>query len=91
MSASIVERIQRAVEQGLPHDRTLMAVSGGIDSMVMMHAAATVIPASRLFVATLDHASGPHGAAAVDLVARIGMSLGLTVVVGKADPERAAI
>jgi tRNA(Ile)-lysidine synthase len=86
MSASIVERIQRAVETGLPDDRTLLAVSGGIDSMVMMHAAARVLPAARLFVATFDHASGPHTAPAVDLVERAAMSLGLAVVVGKADP-----
>lgn len=54
--------------------------------MVMLHAAATVLPARGIVVATFDHGTGPHASAAADLVERVGMSQGLTVVVGRGAP-----
>jgi tRNA(Ile)-lysidine synthase len=85
MKGSTVDRIQAAVRDGLP-DRALLAVSGGVDSMVLLHAAMAVRPASDLVVATFDHASGPHSAAAADLVQRIAMREGLPVFIGLGEP-----
>lgn len=88
MKGSIVDRIQGAVAASLPGEsRALLAVSGGIDSMVLLHAARTVVDPRRLVVATFDHASGPHSAKAVDLVQRVAMSEGLPVVIGQGTPS----
>ena len=86
MKGSVVERIQRAVNASLPHgeeERSLLAVSGGIDSMVLLHAAQAVRSSRELVVATFDHATGPHAARAVDLVQRTAMTAGIPVVVGR--------
>jgi tRNA(Ile)-lysidine synthase len=81
MKGLLVDRIQAGVRQGLP-PRPLLAVSGGIDSMVLLHAATAVRPAADLVAATFDHASGPHSAAAADLVERAAMSAGVPIVIG---------
>jgi tRNA(Ile)-lysidine synthase len=66
----------------------VLAVSGGRDSMVLMHAVA--IAWSRLAIAptprvlTFDHGTGPHATAATDLVAREAAALGLEPTVGRA-------
>src|SRR5689334_2851473 len=84
MSRSVVDRIQEAVRNGLPRaGRALLAVSGGADSMVLLHAANAVRKPAELVVATFDHGSGPHAAAAADLVERVAISLGVSVVVGR--------
>ena len=44
--------------------RLVLAISGGIDSMVLLDAAAAVLPARRLVVATFDHGTGPEAARA---------------------------
>lgn len=76
-------RIQQAVLSGTPDERAVLAVSGGIDSMVMLHAAAAVLPTQRIVAATFDHGSGLHAVAAADLVERVAMSYGVTVVIGR--------
>jgi tRNA(Ile)-lysidine synthase len=88
MKGSVVDRIQRTVSDALPRqERSLLAVSGGVDSMVLLHAAQAVRPPAEIVVATFDHASGPHAAAAVDLVQRVSMSAGIPVVVGRGTPR----
>jgi tRNA(Ile)-lysidine synthase len=52
--------------------------------MVLLHAAQSVHGDANPIVATFDHASGPHTAVAVDLVGRVAMAAGFTVVVGRA-------
>ncbi|MEO5569120.1 MAG: tRNA lysidine(34) synthetase TilS [Gemmatimonadaceae bacterium] len=79
-------RIQQAVFAGTPDERAVFAVSGGIDSMVMLHAAAAVLPTRQMVVATFDHGSGLHAVAAADLVERVAMSYGVTVTIGRAGP-----
>jgi tRNA(Ile)-lysidine synthase len=82
-----VARIQRAVAEGLPEDRrSLLAVSGGIDSMVLLHAATAVRHPADLVVATFDHGTGEQAKRAVGLVERVAMSAGVSVVVGRGEP-----
>jgi tRNA(Ile)-lysidine synthase len=86
MKGSVVDRIQAAVKGAFSDDeRALFAVSGGIDSMVLLHAAQAVCDSRRVVVATFDHASGPHAASATDLVERTAMRAGLPVVIGRGE------
>ena len=68
----------------------VLAVSGGCDSMVLMHAAAEARRASRargelpLLVLTFDHGTGAAATAATDLVVREARRLGLHARVGRA-------
>jgi tRNA(Ile)-lysidine synthase len=67
-------------------DRVVLAVSGGLDSMVLLHAAAKVRSKNLkvLLVATFDHRSGSHSAAAARFVERHARKLGIRCVEGKA-------
>jgi tRNA(Ile)-lysidine synthase len=86
MKGSVTDRIQRAVDVALPRSgRPLLAVSGGIDSMVMLHASLAARRPPEIIVATFDHASGPHSGAAVELVQQTCMSAGVSVVVGEGE------
>jgi tRNA(Ile)-lysidine synthase len=88
MKGSVVERIQGAVNDALPRaERSLLAVSGGVDSMVLLHAAEAMRDPATIMVGTFDHASGAHATAAVDLVQRVCMSSGISVVVGRGAPR----
>ena len=79
-----VAPIQRAVREGIPAEgRSLLAVSGGLDSMVLLHAAMAVRLPAVLVVATFDHATGEHASRAVDLVERTALSAGVAVVIGR--------
>lgn len=68
----------------------VLAVSGGLDSMALLDAAAATLPRSRLLVATFDHASGSHSARAVDFVCARALALGVRVVTGRRHPAGAA-
>ncbi|MEO8946465.1 MAG: tRNA lysidine(34) synthetase TilS [Gemmatimonadaceae bacterium] len=60
----------------------LLAVSGGMDSMVLLDAAAETLDHDTLTVATFDHGTGPAATAAVELVAERALDLGLGCVSG---------
>lgn len=82
MSAA-VSRIRNAVVEALsPHDRVLLAVSGGVDSMVMLDAAREAKP--RVIVATFDHRTGRASGEAARLVDRRCRELGLKCIRGRA-------
>jgi tRNA(Ile)-lysidine synthase len=87
MRARIVRDVQRLVADSLGVDAPIMlAVSGGVDSMVFLDAAAAAVSAPRLRVATFDHGSGPAATAAAALVGKRAAALGLELVAGRA-PE----
>lgn len=60
--------------------KLVLAVSGGRDSMALLHAVARWFPQSVAAVATYDHGSGAAATDAAALVAAEGRRLGLTVI-----------
>ena len=73
--------------QLLPAGRYLLAVSGGRDSMALLHAFAEARPGDLSAVATFDHGTGVAAAAAVELVVGECLRRGISVVAGRS-PER---
>jgi tRNA(Ile)-lysidine synthase len=67
-------------------DRVVLAVSGGLDSMVLLDAVSQAHsgPKSSVLVATFDHKTGPHALRAARLVTRRAQQLGFRCVVGTA-------
>lgn len=83
-SASAV-LIRRAVGVSLAHhERVVLAVSGGLDSMALLDAAASALDASRLVVATFDHGTGAAATKACALVQRVARGRGIECVAGRA-------
>jgi tRNA(Ile)-lysidine synthase len=72
-----------------PHARTVLAVSGGLDSMALLDAAAASIPRERLTVASFDHGTGPSARLACALVESTANARGIACVTGRA--ERALV
>jgi len=64
--------------------RLVVAVSGGLDSMVLLDAAASRLsgPRSGVLVATFDHGTGTHSSRAAKLVQKRAAAAGLRCVVG---------
>ena len=58
----------------------VLAVSGGRDSMALLHAMARWAPERIAAVATFDHGTGQHATDAASLVAAESRRLGLTAV-----------
>jgi tRNA(Ile)-lysidine synthase len=83
--------IERHVRASLanPGERVVLAVSGGRDSMVLLHAAAKVVCEHVAAVVTVDHGTGTAAARAAALVVRTARALGLEVVRRKVRPEAA--
>lgn len=75
--------IAKAV-QALPDGAYLLAVSGGPDSMAMLHAFCAYRREVVTAVATFDHATGVAAAEAVELVIRECLVRGVPVVAGRA-------
>ena len=86
MSSQATHLIQHDVRSSLEsNERVVLAVSGGIDSMVLLDAAATSGDPRRLVVATFDHGTGPAARDAYDLVARRCAELSIRFVGERAD------
>ncbi|MFL5486873.1 MAG: tRNA lysidine(34) synthetase TilS [Gemmatimonadaceae bacterium] len=78
---------ERAVEDALQNcGLVVLAVSGGLDSMVLMTAASRLPGRIRrnLMVATFDHGTGPAAGRAAALVAREAIRRGFLCVTGRA-------
>ena len=61
----------------------LLAVSGGLDSMVLLDAFTTVAPECVAAIATFDHGTGAHATRAARLVAREARRRGCAVASGR--------
>ena len=61
----------------------LLAVSGGLDSMVLLSAFSAVARSRIAGVATYDHGTGPSATRAIESVTAVCAMLGLPVVVGR--------
>ncbi|HWG52225.1 MAG TPA: tRNA lysidine(34) synthetase TilS [Gemmatimonadaceae bacterium] len=64
--------------------RLVLAVSGGVDSMVLLDAVSRVCPERVACVATFDHGSGPWATQAADQVEARATVLGFPVARGRA-------
>jgi tRNA(Ile)-lysidine synthase len=85
MGSSVQREIFECVRRAA-HDAErplLLAVSGGLDSMVLLDAFASVAPGRIAAVASFDHGTGAHAARATRMVAREARKRGLEVVMGK--------
>ena len=78
------DSLEKLVARELDARRVVLAVSGGRDSMSLMHAAASRARDAVTCVATFDHATGVHSARAAALVSRAARELGLEVISGRA-------
>lgn len=78
--------VQEAVTAALATEvRPVLAISGGLDSMVLLHAAAFLASGEpRPVVATFDHGTGAAAAHAVALVAGAAAGAGFECVTGTA-------
>jgi tRNA(Ile)-lysidine synthase len=84
MTDALVDRMRQAVAAKMPAaEPALLAVSGGIDSMVLLDVVLATRPPGTFRVATFDHASGPHTALAVELVERVVLGAGASVMIGR--------
>ena len=86
---AILDAVHGAVDAALAacDEPLVLAVSGGIDSMVLMEAAARARPGRIAAVATFDHRSGPYAQEAAAFVRREGERRGFRVTVGRARRE----
>jgi tRNA(Ile)-lysidine synthase len=85
MIASSSRRVFDAVDAALgANPRLVVAVSGGVDSMVLLHALSARAAEQQIVVATFDHGTGDHARDAVDFVVREAERRELRVVRGRA-------
>ncbi|MBC8088731.1 MAG: tRNA lysidine(34) synthetase TilS [Phycisphaerae bacterium] len=78
----VADALRAAVDVAVSNTtrRIVLAVSGGRDSMALLHAVARWSPVSVAAVATFDHGSGVAATEAAALVAAESRRLGLTVI-----------
>ena len=89
LPASSARDLVTIVGRSLPQSGSaVLAVSGGVDSMCLLDAAAAAREARgcELVVATFDHASGAHASRAAAFVAQAASHHQLQVVIGSAGP-----
>ena len=78
----VADAIRAALDVAVAKSREklIVAVSGGRNSMALMHALARWFPEAVAAVATFDHGSGPAATDAAALVAAEARRLGMTVI-----------
>jgi tRNA(Ile)-lysidine synthase len=85
-----VRAIEQSVRELLGRRKGLViAVSGGVDSAVLLDAIATLRdPAHRIVVASVDHGTGPAATEATARAVAAAARHGLTAISERLDPER---
>ncbi len=76
--------IASAVERGLRGRRIVLAVSGGRDSMTLLHAALGCARSSVVCVASFDHATGSHASDAIEVVRAMAAEADVELVTERA-------
>jgi tRNA(Ile)-lysidine synthase len=84
VSARSAPSIEAAIVQAAAGKRLVLAVSGGRDSIAMLHAAARGARSSVAIVATFDHGTGRHATDAVRHVKATAAAVGLDCISGRA-------
>lgn len=85
MRSSAIVAVESAVREALAsRDRIVLAVSGGLDSMTLLDAAARTVPDRIAAVATFDHGTGTHATAAAELVQAAASAHGFRTILGTA-------
>jgi tRNA(Ile)-lysidine synthase len=84
LDSGMGDSLESGVAERLRSRRVVLAVSGGRDSMSLLHAAAARARGTIACIASFDHATGTHSARAVALVARVAGELGIDVVTARA-------
>lgn len=82
-----VRAILTASDDKLPRanrDRVVLAVSGGVDSMVLLDAASRVLPGNALVVAAFDHGTGAFARSAIEFVEAEATARSIRCIVGRA-------
>ncbi len=77
----VLTRVRDALAE---RPRVVLAVSGGLDSAVLLDAASRVAARERLLVATFDHGTGPEATRAVEHVLAVCATLGVRARAGRA-------
>lgn len=76
----VAHDMEDAVARALGGGKHVLAISGGADSMVLLHAAATVVPHEQLVVATYDHGTGDAATQAAATVVAVSRQLGIACI-----------
>ncbi len=87
----LVEKVKKTIDRYSMLDRrkVLVAVSGGVDSTVLLDILCRILPKERLVIAHLDHGiRGEAARADARFVSELGDRLGIRVVSDRADVPR---
>ncbi|MBA3657447.1 MAG: tRNA lysidine(34) synthetase TilS [Gemmatimonadaceae bacterium] len=82
LQSPVVQKVDSAVRKVIGSGPAVLAISGGLDSMVLLESASRA--AADITVATFDHGTGVFAEESVKLVARRASELGLACVIGRA-------
>ncbi len=78
----VVQKVDSAVRNSLGRGRVVLAISGGLDSMVLLESASR--SEADVMVATFDHGTGVSAEKAAENVAARSAALGFPCVIGRA-------
>ncbi len=84
----LIEKVNRTIENHrmLGDGKVIVAVSGGVDSVVLLDILRRIVPSNRLVIGHLDHGiRGEAARADAEFVVELGRKLGIPVIRGEAD------
>ncbi|MDQ2932602.1 MAG: hypothetical protein M3Y05_17500, partial [Gemmatimonadota bacterium] len=80
----MIDSVPELVRRTLRGKRAVLAVSGGRDSMALLHAAHVRARESIACIACFDHGTGAHATESIALVRRTAAAMGLDFVTERA-------